>query len=253
MTVPTTYDEAVATLATARSKDAGKPVDNNTRLYERDNGIALRLHNTDIVIYHPSGSMSLFTDGWTTVTTKDRINKALGNRAGVWSVKGRWMIGQRLGFGYGYGGGVPFDEGIVVHPDGTIEADPGLAERVALEDQRNADTRRAIKRFVNGITPERIVAAFDNPGGDCFGCSMVAADGSYPMGGDCLTLHVQEDYFHAHLMLRAIKAKGYRDPHFIMSMIYGSAERGVVDQQFCKAVLTQFLRKNLTVGAVAVK
>jgi len=251
MTIPRTYSEAALLLSQARNARKGKPVANNTRLFRRsDSMIALRLHDTDVVEYHADGSLRLFTGGWTTVTTKDRINQALSNRAGVWSRKGRWYIGTRAADGWGYGEGVPFDEGITVLADGTVVADPEVAERVALEDRRNADMRRAVKRFVDGITPEQVVTALENPGGDCWGCMMVAEDGSYPMGEDCLAQHVQEGYFHAHLLLRALRAKGYRDPNVIMSMIYAEAKRGQVDRYLLKRNLSTFLRKSLTVGVV---
>ena len=38
------YEWAVDQLNHARSKDAGKPVQNNTRLYEREDGIAVKFH-----------------------------------------------------------------------------------------------------------------------------------------------------------------------------------------------------------------
>lgn len=248
MTIPTTYHEADALLRTARSEEAGKPVANNTRLFRRGENIALRLHNTDIVIYHPDGSQTLHTDGWTTVTTKARMNEALDEFA-IYSRKGRWFI-ARIGL---WDMAVPFTEGMTVRADLPLRLSEAEEQRIADEDERNRSTRKAIKRYVDAITPERIVEAFENPSGDCWGCMMVAEDGSYPMGDDCVALHVEEGYFHAHLMLRAIKAKGYRDPQFIMSMIYGRAQRGDVDRLFCKQVLSGFLRKHLTVGTVAVK
>ena len=42
-----THTEAINTLATARSQAAGKPLANNTRLYDRGTHSAIRLHDTD--------------------------------------------------------------------------------------------------------------------------------------------------------------------------------------------------------------
>lgn len=54
---------------------ANRPLANNTRLILKANGdVAVRLHNTDVVTYHPDGTATIYTGGWLTVTTKDRIN-----------------------------------------------------------------------------------------------------------------------------------------------------------------------------------
>lgn len=245
--IPTTYLHADTLLRSARSEANGKPVANNTRLFRRsDDTIALRLHATDVVLYHADGSMTLNTGGWYTVTTKARINEAIAPLV-VWSNKGRWMLG-RMGQSSEV---VPFADGMRVHHEHPLPRDREAERLAEMEDRRNADMRKAVKRFVSGITPERIVEAFDNPGGDCWGCMMVAEDGSYPMGEDCVPEHVREGYFHAHLAYRAIKAKGYRDPGVIMAMVKADAERGKVDRLLTDA-LSKFLRKSLTVGAVAV-
>ena len=64
-------------LLTGRCKQRRK-VGNNTWLERRDNGaIALKLHATDILTYKPSGEIVVDTNGYTTVTTKARINEHL--------------------------------------------------------------------------------------------------------------------------------------------------------------------------------
>jgi len=67
------YEWAVDKLNHARSKDAGKPVQNNTRLYEREDGIAVKFHAVDVVTIHPDGTYTLRNGGWNTVTTLERI------------------------------------------------------------------------------------------------------------------------------------------------------------------------------------
>lgn len=54
---------------------SSKKIENNTWLIEyKDGSKAYRLHKTDVVIFK-GDSFYLNTDGWKTVTTKDRINK----------------------------------------------------------------------------------------------------------------------------------------------------------------------------------
>lgn len=238
-----TYDAMLTGRCALRRKLA-----NNTYLERRGGAlgdrIAVRLHDTDVVIYNRDGNVSLYTGGWLTVTTKERINRY--SPARVYSDRGRWMLCQAPP---NFDGAVAFAEGITLHPDGTITGAAELGD-VEAQDRRNRKTRRDIKKFVAGITPERIIEAWENPGGDCWGCSMRAADGTRPMAVSlhCVVDHVQEGYFFASLANRAIEAQGYRDPSVIMSMIYYDAvNRHSVDSLLTRN-LTKFLRANLLEG-----
>lgn len=84
------YAQAKTMLASARSKEAGKPIANNTRLFEVEGGIAVRLHNTDILTFAPDGRVTYNSGGWRTNTTKDRMNTfgpaRIGAADGLWWV-----------------------------------------------------------------------------------------------------------------------------------------------------------------------
>jgi hypothetical protein len=67
-----------------------RPLQNNTRVERRGEDIAVRLHATDVVVWHPDETFELFTGGWYTVTTKDRINGATPAR--VYSDGGNWFV-----------------------------------------------------------------------------------------------------------------------------------------------------------------
>lgn len=82
------YESARQFLEGARSKEAGRPVANNTRVFERmapDGTLsyAIRLHNTDVVTYLPGGQIILNSGGWPTVTTQDRISSFSPARVGI--------------------------------------------------------------------------------------------------------------------------------------------------------------------------
>lgn len=224
----TNFDQADAQL-TGRCKNRRK-VDNNTYLERRDNGdIAVKLHNTDVVTYKPNGDVVLNSGGWRTYTTKDRINKFapirwLSQERGVWYV----MNWEGVEVGY--------DDGMVVHPDGTYSGAVN-SEDVRANLSEAEKIKRQIRNFVNSITPEQIVAALEDTGGDCLICKANA--------GGCEASHVEEQYFHGTLLYRAVKARGYRDTDFIMSMIYRQAQQGVVDRSFVKDTLARFLRKQM--------
>jgi DNA helicase TIP49 (TBP-interacting protein) len=100
-----TYQDAAEYLG-AKSD---RPLANNTRLQRRDDGaIAVRLHSTDVVIYRQDGTAELYTGGWRTVTTKDRINTF--SPARVYAERGRWYVSP---------GAVVFADGLRVSADGT--------------------------------------------------------------------------------------------------------------------------------------
>jgi hypothetical protein len=75
------YKGAIDFLMTKSRSCTRRPVENNTTIIRRDNGdLAVRLHDTDVVTYHADDSVTLDSGGWLTVTTKDRMNYALGMR-----------------------------------------------------------------------------------------------------------------------------------------------------------------------------
>lgn len=70
--------------SSARDKTKGKPLKNNTRLYEDSNGdFYIVLHSTRIITIHRDGTYTLNTRGgdgwlkksWRTRTTKERLNE----------------------------------------------------------------------------------------------------------------------------------------------------------------------------------
>lgn len=118
-TTPGTWAEANALLGKRDSRKVG----NNTYVQRRSNGFALRLHNTDIVGYHPNGVITLHTGGWVTVTTKDRLNSVL--RRFGWNITQRnhqWTV-------HNFQNGIttPFTEGFVLPTGGAAPATPAFA------------------------------------------------------------------------------------------------------------------------------
>jgi len=95
-------------------KDAvdSKLIANNTIEYHKDNGTrVIRLHLTDIITFHPDGSVTLNSGGYKTATTKSRINELapviITQKSSVWYV-------------YYSGKEYIFKDGITLYPDGTV-------------------------------------------------------------------------------------------------------------------------------------
>ena len=85
------FEWASETLATARNKAAGKPVQNNTRLFQRsDDSIAVKLHAVDVVTINADETWTLRNGGWNTVTTLERIRGY--SPAKLFSERGEWFI-----------------------------------------------------------------------------------------------------------------------------------------------------------------
>jgi len=63
--------------------------------------VAIVLHNTAVVVFYDDGRIKLNTEGWRTVTTKDRLNRCLPYpwRVASDARKGGWGLyenGERL-------------------------------------------------------------------------------------------------------------------------------------------------------------
>lgn len=77
------WKEAYRLMETARNKTKGKPLKNNTRLYQDGDDFYIVLHSTRIIAIHRDGTYTLNTRGgdgwgynsWRTVTTKQRLNE----------------------------------------------------------------------------------------------------------------------------------------------------------------------------------
>lgn len=111
-----TYSEAKDMMS--RARQGRRKLANNTYLEERPEGYAVRLHGTDVVTLRPDGSAILNSDGWRTVTTKDRMN-AYGPAA-VFSKKGEWYAAARRPQGADFDAAVPYRDGLVIAPDGSL-------------------------------------------------------------------------------------------------------------------------------------
>jgi hypothetical protein len=91
-----THGQAANVFARARSKDAGKRLENNTRLVKMGDDYVVILHNTAVVTIHADGTYTLRSGGWETVTTKDRINKY--SPARIWQRKFVWYLANGAEF-----------------------------------------------------------------------------------------------------------------------------------------------------------
>ena len=98
------YQEALEKLGSRVSRK----LENHTYLERRENGnIAVRLHLTDVVMFHPCGKVTLDSGGWYSKTTKDRMNKYAN--AGIWQKNHKWLMIID-------GIGVKYQDGLMLRP-----------------------------------------------------------------------------------------------------------------------------------------
>ena len=103
---PKNYAEALEVLNGKSSMRLG----NNTYLENHENGvIAVRLHNTNIVVFYAHGRAELYSGGYQTVTTKERMNQFIAGRV----IQSNWTW-RYEGFHGMDRYTVPFEEGMNV-------------------------------------------------------------------------------------------------------------------------------------------
>jgi len=210
----------------SRGRNGRRKVDNNTYLYPVNDGIAVRLHATDVVVIHPDNTYTLNTGGWRTVTTKDRINKF--SPARVFSNKGIWYAGE-----------YPFVDGIKVDANGiAINADK---ESNKIQRYKNR-LDKMVREYINGFAHDAFENGLQQPNsGDCWGCHFTTNGKDDPMGVDHLLSHFQEKYYVPSLLWKAINARGYANPGLIWSLIQTDVEKG--NFRLLTDVLRSYFRK----------
>lgn len=228
------YTDAKALMDSARNRANGKPLENNTRLFDRGDHFAVQLHATDIVGLYPDGSFTFDTGGWHTRTTKARMHAYAPTYVNLQSRKGIWHIA-----GSAYYDGMRFDSN--GKPLAPQVADDSLSDKLDLA------IRKYKKDFVAamGAIVRETGKLPHSDGGDCWGCSMVTADGK----NDILTGmthyfdHFREGYFVPALLERAIIEQGYVNPGFTWHLIESDFNHGRTKSRTISLALTSYFRK----------
>jgi hypothetical protein len=226
-----TYDEAQA-MAQSRKRKLG----NNTYLNPRDDGtIAVKYHETDVVIFHPDGSVVLDSGGWKTSTTKERLNAF--SPAHVWQRNGIWYVkyGKET---------VPFADGMTLHPGGIINGagkDPKAETRL----------RRKVFTYSKKYVAALVVGEVSEPStGDCWFCAMRTADKGETLGEafsdrDHILSHLEENYFVPSLIHTALERMGAAPVEFwALDQAWGKVEgREWLDRDFVQLSLRKHLAR----------
>ena len=254
-----TYEQAQEIFATARNKEAGKPVGHNTRLHLLDNGnYAIRFWNTNIVVIRKDGNYVLNSGGWRTMTTKDRINSfapcLISQTNYIWYVYPSVDDAPNLDYNDpGYDEAWEawreqrratkyplFEDGIVIDGTGTPEGwTPEQGARTHAFEKLKAKVDRLANTYVKGYIADVMRQGLQPATmGDCWGCLLVSQQEAEHrdyyghdtpvvnnppvngiMGVSHLFEHFKEKYYVPSLLVKAIREQNYTDPGVIYYMI----------------------------------
>jgi hypothetical protein len=200
--LPTSYEECWEIWFESRRRKLA----NNTYLTMCENGpqgidgapfsFGIKLHQTEVVTFNRSGLIELDSGGWRTVTTKDRMNRALDPGWGkyrwkVWNSSGIWYVGQNNAYDTPYA----YADGITLYPDGSVTGE-GTTPSVQLKLRK--DVRNYCKRYMRAFWKEQVPTP---SGADCWFCLGVAPSKS----SDHILSHIEESYFVPSLLALAIE------------------------------------------------
>ncbi len=186
-----------------RSKIDRKVANNTTARIDGDK-IVIHYHSSDIVEL-TKHTTKLFSDGWRTYTTKERLNWYIPSPFSLFQSKGVWYI-----WNYQDKTEYLFDDGITF----ILSDDEWNIDQNTCADESAADRikflRKKINQFTNQYVEKLINGELDIPGpGDCWYCHFQTEnDGS--MGEafgdtDHLESHFDEKYYVPSMLMNAIK------------------------------------------------
>lgn len=229
--------KAADALLTGRNRDSRK-VANNTYLVRRGEKIAVQLHATDVVTFHPDGSFTLSTGGWDTVTTRDRITTY--SPARLHARKGETHVTVK-------GREYRMHDGITFGPRGGCR-NP-LPVRVAKKvDRDKAAKAKRIENYIDGWIETLVTGQMPMPShADCWYCT-----GFLSGSDDHLSLHMSERYYVPSLIVAAAADKGYGNPVLVARYVLRiePAENGTLDGSRTDLTATRrLLRTYLTKNA----
>jgi hypothetical protein len=210
---PRTYRDCLAFLAKGRSK-TDRPLDRHTRLVKEGEEISVVLHNTAVFTYLSPRRIRLRSGGYKTVTTKDRINKALPPGWTLYQEKGVWLLSA-------LDKSIPFEEDLVIPVVPTLRwamaRVRGTQEVVAQERKLRQKILKYSKDFAEAIIAGKIPTHW---GSDCWKCAT-----NDPSTGHLLS-HLEEPFYSLSLLNRAMKDAG--ETQYIRERVWELINHGPV-------------------------
>lgn len=186
-----------------------RPIANNTYVRRKENGnIAIRLHNTDIIVITLKDSIILNTGGWYTPTTRERMNSF--TRGGV-SVEQKDKIWYLVVDNKKY----TFTDGIVITRNRKVSGES--SETPKKKRKLDLSVRKYCKEFIDRFLDGKI----SKPGGgDCWLCLMRDREGKTMKDSAHILQHVEEGYFVSALLRNVIDQSGVNISPVVQHVVY---------------------------------
>ena len=199
------YKQAKTKLATPRNKQS-KKLANNTYLERRGENIAIRLHQTDIIIITPKNHYILNNGDWFTPTTKSRLNDYLP--CYITQSKGIWYLGN----------GSLYYNGMELNSKGN----PVKPKNPKKTEGKKSKLDKMVSKYIKGFVQDVNENGLNDPnGGDCWHCCLKGSDGQnlgqLSSNYDHIINHIEESYFVPSLLWDAVQR--YNQPQYIWSMM----------------------------------
>jgi hypothetical protein len=211
-----TYVDAQKRLAKRKGKVT--KLENNTYLEAREHlAIAVKLHDTDVVLLHADGRVTLNSGGWLTKTTQDRIEKyGIPHDWTIYTRRGQWLILRDHARIYNDPNAkqlireteIIYQDGMTIDVDGEVK---GAAKKQ--DDKKRADLEKLISTYVTDYMTKFWGNTLPQPGnGDPWTFAMVDQEGKLPMLGSevdargHLYTMMRQKYHFGSLLVRAFEA-----------------------------------------------
>jgi len=187
-----------------------RKLENNFSLNDTPDGHRAYIFHEVVILRHvEENTWRIRTGGYWTLTTKDRLNKALrdvGCPLRVWQERGKWYLSD-FHNSYQKKDAVQLFDGIVIDLATLKVANPEEGEPAEFDRQHY---EKLIKQYCKDLAALEKLPEPES--GDCWYCGMLDPEGK---DTSHLISHLEEGYIHGSLIFRALQAAGYRDPSFI--------------------------------------
>lgn len=198
-----------------------KIINRNTFEYIRPDGTyVIRLHMTDILEKRPTGEYVIYTGGWRTPTTKDRLNEHLPAGLRIYQDRGVWYLKGR-----DYETEVT--EGMVIPADGS---QPRRTREQYNQERTAQKHKRLLDAYMKVFKKHLEEHGVPQPsGGDCWLCSMfdygrlrdgIKMDPKHDRGH--IVTHLKDKYVHGSLVMNALLWAGYKESQ--MPFVWGAKD-----------------------------
>lgn len=195
---------------------------------ERVADIVYHLQDTDILTLYGDGRLTLNSDGWQTVTTKERLNRFLPAGFSVFS-DGGWHVRTPAGT-------FPYADKVTFKPDGNPTDWSAIA--IAGEAVRIKADKKLIAAWLKKLKAE----GWSNPGGDPW----IAPDERGLFPADTVREWLRDGYVTRLVVEQALTWAGYRDPAYALRLY---TEGGNRLSRYHLSPVRRFLKACLRIGA----